>query len=244
MKFWNFQTITNESEGSVERIVELRIDGDIVDDDSAWLYEWFDINHTSPNAFRSELRQYDGQTMRVVIDSFGGDIFAGFSIYNDLRERSGKTIGVIHSKAMSSASVIAMGCDRLDMAPTAILMIHDPLTGVYGNISDFEQILQILNTIKDGIINAYQTWTSLSRQEISDMMTNETWMSAHEAVRLGFASSVIDGGPVVTNSLNFNRNAMTKQATNGLLNMIELKKKQTESKQKEIELLKLELDFL
>lgn len=230
MEFWNFTNAGSE-------IVELRIEGDIIDDGSAWLYEWFDEPHTAPNKFRQQLKEHDGKELHVIVDTYGGSVFAGTSIYSDLKSRKGKTIGIVHSKAMSAGTIILMGCDEIRVSPTAILMIHDPLTGIYGGISDFEKALEVLNTIKDAILNAYVDKTGLNRNSLSAMMTDETWFDANQAVEKGFADSIISTDLDVKNSFSAERMRVINDA-----NSVEhikrytkmLNKKETEGRQKEL----------
>lgn len=122
-RFWNF--IQNEQN---DEEVELRISGEIMSDDRAWIYEWFGIPVSSPNAFRKELGKHKGKNIKVWIDSYGGDVFAGAGIYNALKEHDGKVTTIIDGKAMSAASVIAMAGDEIHISPVGIMMIHNPWT--------------------------------------------------------------------------------------------------------------------
>lgn len=206
MKFWRF---LNEGEN-----VELRIEGDIIDDDEAWLYEWFGEPSASPNAFKKELDDHKEKDITVWIDSYGGSVFAGAGIYNALKEHSGKVTVKVDGKAMSAASVIAMAGDEILMSPGAIMMIHNPLTGVYGNQHDIRKVADILDEIKESIINAYELKTSRSRDEISKMMDEEKYMSANTAVEEGFADGVLyQKSPVsADNHFSFNRMAVLNSA--------------------------------
>lgn len=188
MKFWKF--VRNKATEDTPSSVELRIEGDIVDDDDIWLYEWFGESATSPNAFKNELSEFEGQDLTVWIDSYGGSVFAGASIYNALKERKGKTVAKI-DKAMSAASVIAMAADEILMSPTAIIMIHNPMTGVYGDMHAMREVADVLDEIKESIINAYVGKTGRSRDDISAMMDSEKFMSAKAAVDEGFADGML-----------------------------------------------------
>ena len=97
----------------------------------------------------------------------------------------------IASIAASAASVIAMAGDRVEMSPTALLMIHDPSTIAMGNTKAMEQAITTLNEVKESIINAYAAKTGLRHNKIADLMSNETWMNAKKAVDLGFADEVL-----------------------------------------------------
>lgn len=250
MTFWNFTpVIRNESDENSGGVVELRIEGDIIDDSSVWLYEWFDEPHSAPNKFRQELKQHEGKTLEVIINSYGGDVFAAASIYDDLKKRSGTTIGIVSGKAMSAGSVILMGCDQVKVSPTAMIMVHDPLTYLgYGSLSDFEQVVTVLSAVKETILNAYQLKTKKSRQELSDMMTMEKYMSAQEAVSLGFADEILYNEDQTIQNMkgfSFERSAVLNSAKSPVKQMQNFIEQRDESERvSEIELLELELDLM
>jgi ATP-dependent Clp protease protease subunit len=246
MPFWKF--IVNQATETEPESVELRVEGDIVDDDEAWLYEWFGMPSTSPNAFKEELSQFKGKDITVWIDSYGGSVFAAAGIYNALKEHNGKITVKIDSKAMSAASVIAMAGDEVLMSPMAVMMIHNPLTAAYGNMHDLRKVADILDTIKESIVNAYALKTGRSRSKISQMMDDETWMSANVAVKEGFADGVLyQDQPLDVANMNtfaFNRLAVVNSAGQSIRQAVELLNKrnvQTEQDEKERLLLELEL---
>lgn len=184
MKFWEFKN-------SGEEEAELRITGEIVSDDDSWIYEWLGIAHASPNAFREELSQYKGKNLTVWVDSWGGDVFAAAGIYTALKEHKGKVTVKVDGKAASAASVIAMAGDEVLMSPVSIMMIHNPWTVAVGEAKDMRHVADVLDEVKETIINAYQTKTKLSREKISQLMDEETWMSAQKAISEGFADGVL-----------------------------------------------------
>jgi ATP-dependent Clp protease protease subunit len=206
--FWNFA----ESEAGG---VELRIDGVIVEEDDAWIYEWFGEQATSPNAFREALNQYKGSNkdLTVWIDSYGGSVFAAAGIYNALKEYDGKVITKVDGKAVSAASVIAMAGDEVFMSPVSLMMIHNPMGGVQGYASDMRKSADVLDVIKDTIINAYAVKTGRPRNKIAAMMDDETYMSANVAVKEGFADGVLYQAeePGLENVMNFSYNHLTVQ---------------------------------
>lgn len=207
MRFWNFTTTT-------EGEVELRIEGEIVSDDDAWLYEWFGIPATSPNAFKSELAEHKGKNITVWIDSWGGDVFAAAGIYNALKEHSGRVTVKIDGKAASAGSVIAMAGDEVLISPVGIIMIHNPWSAARGEAKDMRHAADILDEVKETLINAYQSKTKLSRNKISKLMDEETWMSAKKAVAEGFADGILytdaedEAAQAVQNSFMFSRMAI------------------------------------
>lgn len=230
MTFWSFKNSADSED------VELRISGEIVDDDNAWIYEWFGITATAPNAFRDELNSYSGKNVIVWIDSWGGDVTAAAGIYNALKEHKGKITVKIDGKAVSAASVIAMAGEEILMSPVGVMMIHNPWTGVRGEAKDLRHVADVLDVIKDTIINAYQLKTGKPRTEISQMMDGETWMSAQTAKAEGFIDSVLysDTEPLVSaeNSFKFSSLAIQNSASASMRAYIEQCRK-NEAKNKE-----------
>ncbi len=218
--FWNFK---NSKDDSVN--IELRISGEIVDDGSAWLYEWLDIPASSPNNFRQELEKYSGKNIDVWIDSWGGDVTAAAGIYNALKEHKGTVNVKIDGKAVSAASVIAMAGDNIQMSPVGFMMIHNPWTNVSGEAKDMRKVADTLDVIKDTIMNAYQLKTGKSRDEISKMMDDETYMSAQTAKNEGFINEILyvddKQSTNIENSFNFNRLSIQNSASSSVRKFIE-----------------------
>jgi ATP-dependent Clp protease, protease subunit len=243
MPFWKF--IKNQATETQPQSVELRIEGDIIDDNEAWLYEWFGVSATAPNSFKNELNQYKGQDITVWIDSYGGSVFAGASIYNALKSHDGKITVKVDGKAMSAASVIAMAGDEILMSPVAVMMIHNPLTGAYGNMHDLRKAADVLDTIKESIVSAYVSKTGKSKDEISTMMDDETWMSANVAVKEGFADGVLfQDEPLNVQNMkdfSFNRLEVVNSAKQSVKHAIELFGKPSMEEEKEKLLMELDL---
>ena len=93
--------------------------------------------------------------------------------------------------AASAASVVAMAGTKVLMAPTALMMIHNPMTMAYGNHADMEKAIEMLDEVKESIINAYEIKTGMSRAKLSHLMDSETWMNAGKAIELGFADDIL-----------------------------------------------------
>lgn len=94
--------------------------------------------------------------------------------------------------AASAASVIAMAGTEVLMSPTAMMMIHNPATIAMGDHEDMQKAIEMLDEVKESIINAYEIKTSLSRAKLSHLMDAETWMNANKALELGFADGVLE----------------------------------------------------
>ena len=175
---------------------KMTINGDIVDDDTAWMYNFFGMSCTSPKSVRDVLQDSDDdettpEDLTVDISSGGGDVFAGSEIYTLLRNYDGKVVINIYGMAASAASVIAMAGDEVNMSPTAQMMIHKAWSVNQGNADDHEHEAKVLDSIDQSIVNAYSDKTGLKRDDILQMMQNETWMSAQEAVDKGFADGIM-----------------------------------------------------
>ncbi|TGE36879.1 Clp protease ClpP [Desulfosporosinus fructosivorans] len=212
-RFWQF--IRNQASGTTPENIELRIEGNIVDSEDAWLYEWFGIPAASPNAFRIELAQYAGKDITLWVDSYGGSVFAATGMYIALiehKQTGAKITGKVGSKAMSAGTIPLMACDEILMSLVAIMMVHNPLSSIQGYASDMRKAADVLDIIKDTIINAYANKTGKPRDVISAMMDDETYMSANVAVKEGFADGVLyqeNGKP--ENIMNFAYNRITIQ---------------------------------
>ena len=151
---------------------------------------WFDDDVT-PKMFKDELESGSGD-IEVWLDSPGGDVMAATQIYyNMLKSYNGKVTVKIDSLAASAASVIAMAGDEVLMSPLSLLMLHNPITIAAGNTDDMQKAIDMLDEVKESIINAYELKSGLSRAKISHMMDCETWLSAKKAVELGFADSIM-----------------------------------------------------
>lgn len=174
-KFWNW--VKNEDGRT------LYFDGYIAQE------SWFEDDIT-PKQFKAELIASEGD-ISVWLNSPGGDVFAASQIYTMLKEYKGKVTVKIDGIAASAASVIAMAGDEVLMSPVAMMMIHNPATVVFGEAADLQIGIDMLSEVKEGIVNAYEQKTGLSRTKISKMMDSETWFSAKKAVELGFADKVM-----------------------------------------------------
>ena len=175
-KFWNWIKDSDETR-------TLRLEGPI-DEESFWGDE------ITPQMFRDELNAGEGD-VTVRINSPGGNVFAAAEIYTMLKDYKGSITVKIDAIAASAASVVAMAGDTVQMSPVAMLMIHDPSTVAMGNTKDMEKAIEVLNEVKESIINAYASKSGLSHARIANLMSNETWMNAKKAVELGFADEIL-----------------------------------------------------
>ena len=150
---------------------------------------WFDDDIT-PQLFKDELCSGEGD-VTVWINSPGGDCIAAAQIYNMLRDYPGKIIVKIDGLAASAASVIAMAGDDVLMSPVSMMMIHNPATVAMGDHAEMQKAIEMLDEVKESIINAYVIKSGLSRAKLSHLMDAETWMNANKAVELGLADGIL-----------------------------------------------------
>ena len=176
-KFWNFVKNEDTSE------TELLFNGPISED--TW---WGD--EVTPALFRDELSKVNGN-LTVWLNSPGGDVFAASQIYSMLKNHKGKVTVKIDGIAASAASVVAMAGDATLIAPTAMMMIHDPSTCAMGNKPDMEKPIILLDEVKESIIHACDTKSHLSRNKIAKMMSDETWLNAKKAHEMGFVDGIL-----------------------------------------------------
>ena len=176
-KFWNWVRDADTGERT------LVLNGQIAED------SWFG-DEVTPGIFRDELMKGEGN-ITVWINSPGGDVFAAAQIYNMLMDYKGNVTVRIDGLAASAASVIAMAGTTVEMSPVGMLMVHNPSTAVIGNTKEMQAAIQMLDEVKESILNAYELKTGQPRQSLSDLMDAESWMNAKKAVELGFADKIL-----------------------------------------------------
>ena len=180
-KFWKWKNQTATETAPAERT--LFLNGTIAEE------SWFDDDVT-PQLFKEELMAGSGN-ITVWINSPGGDCVAAAQIYNMLMDYKGDVTVKIDGIAASAASVIAMAGTKVLISPVGMMMIHNPATIAWGDTAEMQKAIEMLASVKDSIINAYEIKTGLSRAKLSHLMDAETWMDAHKAVELGFADGIL-----------------------------------------------------
>lgn len=150
-------------------------------------------SQTTAAAFARDLRAIGKERdINLRICSPGGSLIEGNEIYNLLAEHKGEINVRCGAMCASIATVIAMAGDKVSMAKNGMFMIHNPLGFTIGDSEDHRKQAAIMDKMKSGIINVYQTKTSLSASKISAMMDEETWMTADEALENGFVDEIIE----------------------------------------------------
>lgn len=169
-QFWNWANDSNE----------LILEGVIASE------SWFD-DEVTPKMFREQLSGRSGP-LTVRINSPGGDVFAGVSIYNMLNEYDGEVTVKVDGLAASIASLVSMAGDKIIMLPGAMMMVHKPWTFATGNADDLTQVVEMLEKTCASMIPIYAERTGQTEAKIEELLSAETWMTGEDAVVLGFAT--------------------------------------------------------
>lgn len=174
-KFWNWTK--NEDERT------LFLNGVISEE------TWYG-DEVTPQLFKDELNSSQGN-ITVWINSPGGDCIAASQIYNMLMDYKGDVTVKVDGIAASAASVIAMAGTEVQISPTGLMMIHNPLTMAFGDAFEMEKAKAMLSEVKESIINAYEIKTGMGRAKLSNLMDSESWFNAKKALELGFADTIM-----------------------------------------------------
>lgn len=178
-KFWQVRAAADDPQ-----VGELLLYGEI--SDVTW---WGD--EVTPKQFADDLKKLgDVKEIRVYINSPGGDVFAGQAIYSMLNRHPARVTVYVDGLAASAASLVAMAGDRIVMPKNAMMMVHNPWTFVAGNADTLRQVADDLDKVREAMIPVYEARTGLERARVIELLDAETWMTAEEAVELGFADEI------------------------------------------------------
>ena len=179
---------------ATNNVAQIDIFGDIVSE------KWFD-EETSATSFRDALKELgDVSTINLSINSGGGSVFDGIAIYNMLKSHKATVNVYVEGLAASIASVIAMAGDTITMRSGSMMMVHMPWTLSQGNAEEMRKTADTLEKTGDSIVDIYSERTGISSDDIRNIMNDETWLSAEEAVEQGWATK-LDKKEAVMNSV-------------------------------------------
>lgn len=131
-------------------------------------------------------------TLNVRINSAGGDVFEGLTIYNFLNKHPAQVVVDIDGLAASIASIIAMAGEEIRMAENAMMMIHDPFSLMAGTAEDFRKHADMMDQVKGNMVGIYAARTKTDSATLSKMMSEETWMKSADAIAKGFVDSITE----------------------------------------------------
>ena len=180
---------------------------------------------TSAKQFIDELKSVGSKDITIRMNSVGGSVFDGLAIYNVLRSHQGYVKVKIEGLSASIASIIALAGDDIEMAENGFFMIHNPFGKSMGGADDMRKTADLLDKIKQELINIYANKTQLSEETISSMMDEETWLTSQEAKEMGFIDTITE--PIkVAASFDFSKftNVDSKEVNNRLQLINNIKK--------------------
>jgi ATP-dependent Clp endopeptidase proteolytic subunit ClpP len=154
-----------------------------------YIYSQIGQGGVTAESIRKKLANTTNEVV-VHINSPGGEVYEGYTIYNILRNSGKKITVVIEGLCASIATLIACAGDKIIMNPTAEFMIHNPMVGIEGDSEDLRKVADQLDNIKKTIIAAYKRKTNKSEEELWKMMDSETFLSATQAKDFGFVDEV------------------------------------------------------
>lgn len=153
--------------------------------------QWWDSDVT-PSGINEQLKKLeDTDSIKIYVNSPGGQVYAGVAIYNTLKRFDKPITAYVDGVAASIASLIVLAADNVVMPSNSMLMIHNPwVGGASGEAKNLRDIADRLDKVKGIILDVYQNKTGISEEELSTMMDDETWLTGREAIELGFADEV------------------------------------------------------
>ena len=194
------------------------------------IYDEIGVHGISAKGFLEDLKDLKGQDIVVHINSSGGDVFQGQAIYTALKNYTGKVTVKIEGLAASMATVIALAADKIEMTANSLFMIHSPMSNVFGNKSQMRKQINALEKVESTMLNVYTKKTKLSEDKVSLMMETETWLSADEALEMGFIDEVTGKVTVVA---KYDMTGFTNKTPEDILTTFGNEELKTESKMDE-----------
>lgn len=206
-KFWNIKAMADNSS------TELFVYGDIADS----VY-WDEVG---AKEFVADLSKVTSNDITVRINSGGGSVFAGFAMYNSLKQHKASVTVRVDGLAGSAASIVAMAGDKIIMPLGSMMFIHNSWTYAAGNSGELKEHAEMLSKIDTTMLEVYKAKTGLDEATIKDLMDKDSWLTANEAKNLGFATDIedvnvaasLDGKNLVLGSVKFDYDKLPK---NGL----------------------------
>ncbi len=155
--------------------------------------DWYG-DGTSAKSFADQLKGL-GKNIRTIdlrINSEGGDVFAGRSMYTLLTQHQAKVITHVDGFACSAASFVAMAGNEIEIAEGGFMMIHNAWTWARGGAEDLRRSATLLDSINVTLCDTYVARTGRSAAEIKKWMDDETWMNGKECVERSFADRIVE----------------------------------------------------
>lgn len=170
---------------------KINVKGPIIPNNHQWIYDWLDMEATSPKKVISALEDANGDDVEVHINSGGGSVFDGSEIFTALKDYSNNVTVKIVGIAASAASVIAMAGKKVLISPTAQIMIHNAAVRADGDYRDMEHTAEMLKNVNKTVANAYMAKNGMQETDLLDMMDKETWLTPQQALEHRFVDEIM-----------------------------------------------------
>ena len=196
-----------------------------------YIFDEIGMGGVNAQGFIEEIKSFKDSPMNLHINCVGGDVFDGMAIYNIIKKRTAKTTVYIEGIAASMGSVIALAADSVVMAENSLFMIHNAWGGAMGEAKEMKKTAKLLDKISGEIADIYVKKTKLPYDKVKEMMDEETWLNAEEALELGFIDSISDAIKVAAKyDVSKFKNITNKEIKNKLSINIKSKKMTDELK--------------
>lgn len=218
-RIWEIKQSTEKPD-----VLEVYIYGTVQGDSYDWWTDEIIESETSANHFRKTLAEYkDVSEIHLFVNSYGGSVYEGISIRNQLKRHSARVIGYVDGFACSIVSFILTGCDEVRMYSNTMQMIHKAWNWVAGNSTELRRAADDLDKIMEGNMNAYieKANGKMTKEELIGMLdSGDTWLTAEECLELGLADSIIKENVDLTEAKK-----MLEQRTDSIKQQINYQKK-------------------
>ena len=152
----------------------------------------FSSNSITAANLKKELDKFqENDSLEITLTSSGGSVFEGIAVADMINSWKGDVKVIMSGVVASAATMIPLVSDEKIITDNTLFMIHDPSTITWGNIKDHEKSIEIMNKIKDNMVGLYESHSTMDEAKVRTAMTEETWYSAKEAVKVGFADSIM-----------------------------------------------------
>ena len=207
-----------------QNVLQIYLYGEI---EPSCLNIWGDLvgSKTSAEYIRKAIEKAgEIEGIELYINSIGGYVDEGVSIYNLLKRQSVPVTAYIDGMACSIASVVAMAADKIVMPSNTTMMIHHAIGGCYGNAKEHREFAAQLDKISEASTNSYlvHAGDKLTRETLEPLLNAETFLTAQEAFDIGLCDEILD--PVdskeIVDDAQQKKNPKAKQAAAELAKML------------------------
>ena len=154
--------------------------------------DWFGDGITAKR-FADDMKALGSvKTIDLRINSEGGSVFDGKAMYSLLNEHKARVITHIDGLAASAASFVAMAGDEIEISEGGFVMIHNAWMVAAGDAHEFRRTADLLDTVNGTILDVYAARSKLDKGALAKMMNDETWLTAAEAIKHGFADRMVE----------------------------------------------------